>query len=151
MFSGAEHEVKNVRPHGNSKFKSSYRRILLSTREKMKQSFQQKEKTVKEVLDQVYISAGDVTMARSLGELPRGPADIYNARRLANIRMTFQMCQKMKLVVERVPKVKTSMWTLFGHFWNVLKEKKNSRRTPFSYEIVRYSQTYSSCLQMTNS
>ena len=83
MFSGAEHEVKNVRPHGNSKFKSSYRRILPSTREKMKQSVQQKEKTVKEVLDEVYISAGDVTMARSLGELPRGPSDIYNARRLA--------------------------------------------------------------------
>ena len=83
MFSGAEHEVKNVRPHGNSKFKSSYRCILPSTREKMKQSVQQKEKTVKEVLDEVYISAGDVTMARSLGELPRGPSDIYNARRLA--------------------------------------------------------------------
>ena len=49
----------------------------------MKQSVQQKEKTVKEVLDEVYISAGDVTMARSLGELPRGPSDIYNARRLA--------------------------------------------------------------------
>ena len=83
MFSGAEHEVKNLRPHGNSKFKSSYRRILPSTREKMKQSVQQNEKTVKEVLDEVYISAGDVTMARSLGELPRGPSDIYNARRLA--------------------------------------------------------------------
>lgn len=76
MFSGAEHEVATVRPHGNSKFKSSYRRILPSTREKMKQSVKQKEKTAKEVLDEVYMSSGDVTMARSLGELPRGPPDI---------------------------------------------------------------------------
>ena len=83
MFSGAEHEVATVRPHGNSKFKSSYRRILPSTREKMKQSVKQKEKTAKEVLDEVYRFSGDVTMARSLGELPRGPSDIYNARRLA--------------------------------------------------------------------
>jgi hypothetical protein len=49
----------------------------------MKRSIQQHDKTVKEVLDEVYISSGDVTMARSLGELPRGPSDIYNARRLA--------------------------------------------------------------------
>jgi hypothetical protein len=45
----------------------------------MKQSVLGKDKTVQEVLDEVYTSSGDVTMARSLGELPRGPSDIYNA------------------------------------------------------------------------
>ena len=49
----------------------------------MKQSVLQKGKTVKESLDEVYRSSGDVTMARSLGELPRGPSDIYNARHSA--------------------------------------------------------------------
>lgn len=68
-----------MRPHGNSKFKLSYTRLLPSTREKMKQSVLGKDKTVQEVLDEVYTSSGDVTMARSLGELPRGPSDIYNA------------------------------------------------------------------------
>ena len=47
----------------------------------MKQSVLRKEKSPKEVLDEVYISSGDVAMARSVGELPRGPTDIYNARR----------------------------------------------------------------------
>ena len=84
LFSGLEHEVKCTKPHGNSKARTSYTRILPSTREKMKQSVFQKGKTVKESLDEVYLASGDVTMARSLGELPRGPNDIYNARHSAN-------------------------------------------------------------------
>ena len=80
LFSGLEHEVKCIKPHGNSKARTSYTRILPSTREKMKQSVFQKGKAVKESLDEVYLASRDVTMARSLGELPRGPNDIYNAR-----------------------------------------------------------------------
>ena len=37
-------------------------------------------------LDAVYCSVGDVTSARSLGQLPRGPRDIYNARYSAKKR-----------------------------------------------------------------
>ena len=39
-----------------------------------------KEKTPKEILDNVYHSVGDVTEARSLGQLPRGPSNVHNAR-----------------------------------------------------------------------
>ena len=70
-------------PHGNAKLKSSYKRLCLSTREKLKRSIRNKEKTAKEALDEVYVSTGDVTMARSSSELPRGPNDFYSARRSA--------------------------------------------------------------------
>ncbi len=58
-------------------------RLLPSTREKMKKSVFDKGKMLKEALDEVYRSSGDVTMARSVGELPREPNDIYNARHSA--------------------------------------------------------------------
>ena len=83
MFSGPEHDVLNAKPHGNSKSKLPYRRILPSTREKMKRSVLDGKKTATAALDEIYSSSGDVTMARSLGELPRGPVDMYNARRSA--------------------------------------------------------------------
>ena len=83
LFKGPEHEIKRILPHGNAKLKSSYKRLFPSTREKLKRSITNKEKTAKEVLDDVYVSTGDVTMARSSSELPRGPNDIYNARRSA--------------------------------------------------------------------
>ena len=54
-----------------------------STREKLKNSVFDSGKTAKEALDDIYISSGDVTMVRSLAELPRGPGDIYKARRSA--------------------------------------------------------------------
>ena len=80
LFSGAEHEVKYIKPHGNSKSRSSYRRVLPSTRAKLKNMVNDKQKTAKEALDEVYRTSGDVIMARSLGKLPRGPCDMYNAR-----------------------------------------------------------------------
>ncbi|CAB4032414.1 Hypothetical predicted protein, partial [Paramuricea clavata] len=83
LFSGTEHEVKRVLPHGNAKSKSSYRRVLPSTIEKLKKTVYEKGKTAKESLDEVYCMSGDVTMARSLSELPRGPGDMYNARHSA--------------------------------------------------------------------
>ena len=39
-----------------------------------------KKETTKQLLNNVYRSVGDVTEARSLGQLPRGPRDVYNAR-----------------------------------------------------------------------
>ena len=83
LFKGPEHEIKRILLHGNAKLKSSYKRLFPSTREKLKRSITNKEKMAKEVLDDVYVSTGDVTMARSSSELPRGPNDIYNARRSA--------------------------------------------------------------------
>ncbi|XP_028404026.1 probable myosin light chain kinase DDB_G0284661 [Dendronephthya gigantea] len=44
LFSGLEHKVKNLKPHGNAKFKSPYTRLLPSTREKMKNSVFKKER-----------------------------------------------------------------------------------------------------------
>ena len=83
LFKGPEHEIKRILPHGNAKLKSSYKRLCPTTREKQKRSITNKEKTAKEALDEVYVSTGDVTMARSSSELPRRPNEIYNARRSA--------------------------------------------------------------------
>ena len=54
--------------------------MLSSTRQKLKISAHTEKVTPKTVLDQAYCSAGDVTNARSIGKLPRGPRDVYNAR-----------------------------------------------------------------------
>ena len=83
IFKGPEHEIKRILPHGNAKLKSSYERLCPITREKLKRSITNKERTAKDALDEVHVSTGDVTMARSSSELPRGPNDIYNARRSA--------------------------------------------------------------------
>ncbi len=79
MFKGEEHDVSSRRPHGNSKGSTPFKRILPSLREKMKESVQNKEKP-KKLLDQLFLSAGDVVHARSSCKLPRGAKDIYNAR-----------------------------------------------------------------------
>ena len=68
-------------PYGNSKAGKSYRRVYPSTRKALQASFSQNSqgRTPKQVLDHVYRSVGDVTKARSVGQLPRGPTDLYNA------------------------------------------------------------------------
>lgn len=78
LFQGKEHAVDVILPHGNGKQKKPYHRILSSTRDALKR--RSSNETPKQILDKVYISVGDVTKARSIGELPRGPADLYNAR-----------------------------------------------------------------------
>ncbi len=83
LFKVPEHEVKRILQHGNANTKSSYKRLLPSTRDKLKLSITDKGKTAKKALDKVYVSAGDVAMARLASELPRGPNDIYNARHSA--------------------------------------------------------------------
>ena len=79
LFKGEEHGIRQIRAHGNAKKRKSYRRVLSSTRDKLKKSAFIKGKTARESLDEVYRSVGDVTKARSVGQLPRGPGDLYNA------------------------------------------------------------------------
>ncbi len=81
MFEGEEHEVCLRQPHGNSKQRTPFKRILPSLREKMKESVKSKEKP-KKLLEQLFLSAGDAVLARSSCKLPRGAKDIYNARYL---------------------------------------------------------------------
>lgn len=56
LFKGEEHQIRQIRPHGNAKKKTSYRRVQSSTREKLKESAFVKSKTAKESLDDVYRS-----------------------------------------------------------------------------------------------
>ena len=65
LFKGPEHKIKRILLHGNAKLKSSYKRLCPSTREKLKRSIMNKVRMAKEALDEVYVSTGDVTMARS--------------------------------------------------------------------------------------
>ena len=83
LFKGEEHGIRLIRPHGNAKKKKSYRRVLSSTSDKLKESAFIKCKTARESLDEVYRSVGDMTKARSVGQLQRGPGDLYNARHFA--------------------------------------------------------------------
>ena len=90
LFKGEEHTLQRVMPHGNAKTnKSAYRRVQPSTREKLKNSVRQKDKSTKEILDDVYRESGDVTKARSASELPRGPKDLYDARHLTKLAKEF--------------------------------------------------------------
>ena len=70
--------MENLAPHGNSKRKQPYRRLLIlpSTQDKLKQSTK-KLKNPKEVLGEIYSSSGDVYHPRSLSQLPRVSRDIY--------------------------------------------------------------------------
>ena len=77
-FTKGEHKVI-PKPHGNSKSLTAFYRVLPSTRSLLK-SCSNMEKTPKEGLDKLYQSLGDITDAKSLGELPRGPSDLYYAR-----------------------------------------------------------------------
>ena len=83
LFKGKEHEVDAVAPHGNSKKDRGYKRVMESTRKALQTQHPLSKKSAKEILDGVYRDVGDVTKARSIGELPRGPTDVYNARHAA--------------------------------------------------------------------
>ena len=133
LFSGSEHKVKCIKPHGNSKSKTSYARILASTREKMKQSVLQKGKTVKESLDEVYRSSGDVTMARSLGELPRGPSDIYNARHSG---MQSSKCPSLPCDTES-QKYQSNKDVHVNSIWTLLERAKREEELPKDAVFIR--------------
>ena len=52
----------------------------MASRRKTLQASLESKDTAKIALGKVYCSLGDVTCARSIGQLPRGPQDVYNAR-----------------------------------------------------------------------
>ena len=83
LFKKTEHVVHCIKPHGNRKGKESYRRLQHSTRDQLKKSSLSKSQTPKVALDNIYCKVGDVTGARSHGQLPRGLGDLYNARHAA--------------------------------------------------------------------
>ena len=70
----------DVEISGNSKRKLPYRRTFPSTIDKMKSS-EESGKFPKYDLDEVYCSLGDVSHVRSIGQVPRRPQDMCNARR----------------------------------------------------------------------
>ena len=73
LFDKEKHEIVHLKPHGNSKSLLPYRRLFSRTLELMKNS----EGQPKKELDKIYSSVGDVVHVRSIGELPRGPQDLY--------------------------------------------------------------------------
>ena len=80
LFKGQEHRIDNPKPHGNSKTGGPYRRVRDSIRDQLKASAHVKDETPKNALDKLYTSVGDVSEAKCLGQLPRGPSDVYYAR-----------------------------------------------------------------------
>eukprot|EP00794_Sanderia_malayensis_P006409 gene6409-7140_t len=83
-FKGEEHEITAIKPHGNSKSGRQYIRVFPGVRDKLRDSKSKKQSSASGEFDKVYLSSGDVLGARSLGELPRGRSDLYNARRSAS-------------------------------------------------------------------
>ncbi len=80
LFRGKEHEVSVSLLHGNSKKRVVYRHLQASVRNKIKVLASDDKSNARKSLDNVFCSEGDVTSARSLGQLPRGPKDFYNIR-----------------------------------------------------------------------
>ncbi len=69
-----------LKPHGNSKGKISYKRIMPSTLVQLQASANDKTKTPKEILNSMYSALGDVTQANNLDQLPTGARQLYDAR-----------------------------------------------------------------------
>lgn len=101
--------------------------MLSSTRQKLKISAHTEKVTPKTVLDQAYCSAGDVTNARSIGELPRGPRDVYNARFSS---------KKARLISQKMAMYKEFME--YGLFSKRRNEKKKAPPTLYLSENVEY-------------
>lgn len=103
-----------------------------------------KSTTAKEALDAVCCSVGDVTSARSLGQLPRGPRDIYNARYSAKILENQMNAKKTSRNRVKIP----FAWTACGPSWNGQRERRRFPKKASSFENVQYTQTYSLFWQM---
>ena len=127
LFQGKEHAVDVILPHGNAKRKKPYHHILASTRDALKIS--SSKETPKQVLDKVYSSVGDVTKACSIGQLPRGPTDLYNAR----------FSSKQKSLKDNEVEGINGIWALL--------EKKNLLVMQSSLESVESIQIFSRFLQ----
>ena len=108
LFDKEEHERVHLKPHGNSKSLLPYRRSFSSTLELMKNS----EGQPKKELDKIYGFVGDVVHARSIGELPRGPQDLYSAR--------YQVSKSQKLKGNH----KTESIVQLDELWVLLEKAK---------------------------
>ncbi len=60
LFKYEEHKVLSLRPHGNAKKFMEYKRMMPSTLQLIEATANDKERTPKEALDDVYCSLGDV-------------------------------------------------------------------------------------------
>ena len=102
LFQHEEHNIIKLLPHGNSKEKRPYRRLLLSTLDVLKDS-KASAKKPKQYLDEVFRSSGDICFARYLSELPREPRDIYNARATSKKSTTSSnVCQNSSTRLDEV-------------------------------------------------
>ena len=68
-----------VRPHGNSKSNSSYRRTKESTKNLLKAELV--HDSPKDAIDKVYNDKGGIINAQSVGDLPRNRTQAYNIKR----------------------------------------------------------------------
>ena len=93
-----------------------------------------KSTTPKEALDAVYCSVGDVTSARSLGQLPWGSRDIYNARYTAK-KLESQATERQGDFKKKTDDslCLDSMWTLLER---AKREEEISRETIFIRECT---------------
>ena len=106
-------------PHGNSKKDRGYKRVMASTRKALQTLHPSSKKSAKEILD-----VGDVTKARSIGELPRGPTDVYNARHAA----------KKKKQRNKPTNEQTEINTIWELLENAKREEKNGKDSVFIRE-----------------
>lgn len=141
LFKGVEHEIRQIRPHDNAKKKTSYRRVLSSTRDKLKESAFIKSKTAGKSLDEVYLSVGDVTNARSMGQLPRGPGDLYNARHAAKklVSETFEGEDGVAKSCSNTQIDLNNVWTLLER---AKREEETSKETVFIRECSIHPDLY---------
>ncbi|CAB4007089.1 Hypothetical predicted protein [Paramuricea clavata] len=131
IFKGKEHQVSSVLPHGNAKTTKPYARLMSSTRNALQASLNGKE-TVSNALDNVYRSVGDVTHAHSVGQLPRGPQDIYNARCAAK--------KEAENPTSRGPTAEVrGVWELLE---KAKREEKEDVGVPPSFENAEYIRTF---------
>ena len=78
-FYGVEGHSVLVRPHGNSKSDSSYRRIKESTKNLLKAELV--HDCPKNAIDEVYNDKGGIINAQSIGDLPRNRSQAYNIKK----------------------------------------------------------------------
>lgn len=135
LFTGEEHQLKRVMPHGNAKGKDAYKRLQPSTREKLKSSVYDKENTTKQILDNVYRESGDVFHARSSSELPRGPKDIYNARHLE--KQTNAFSQHSKSNSDDVRKSQWESSVTVENIWTLLERAKREEELSNDSVFIR--------------
>ena len=124
MFKGEEHEICLIHPHRNSKRKASYRHVLSSTWDKLKESAFIKSKTARESLENLNRSVGDVTTARSVGQLPQGPRDLYNARYFAKKSVT-----EFRVGENDVAKEISNDRISLANVWTLLERAKREEET----------------------